>query len=198
LRSLLSLSRAIDSFNTFLGRWVSWLIVIAVIISAGNAIIRKVFDSSSNAYLELQWVLFSVVFLFCSPWTLLNNEHIKIDIVNQTLPLRVRSWIDMIGHLLFLVPFCVILIWTSIPFFLTSFQQNEQSFSAGGLPQWPAKSLIMIGMTLLLIQGISEIIKRAAIMQGLLPDPNASALSSHEQIAVDAERLVQNISTDNK
>ncbi|MBY0382518.1 MAG: TRAP transporter small permease subunit [Xanthobacteraceae bacterium] len=198
MRSLLSLSRAIDAFNTFLGRWVSWLIVVAVIISAGNAVIRKVFDSSSNSYLELQWVLFSVVFLFCSPWTLLNHEHIKIDIVNQALPLRVRGWIDMIGHLLFLVPFCVILIWTSVPFFLVSFAQNEQSFSAGGLPQWPAKSLIMIGMALLLVQAVSEIIKRAAVMKGLLPDPNVSALSAHEQIAVEAERIVKNISTDNK
>ena len=105
LQSLLKLSRAIDAFTTFVGRWVSWLIVIAVIISATNAVIRKVFDVSSNAYLELQWVLFSAVFLLCAPWTLLNGEHIKIDIINHGLPLKVRSWIDMIGHVFFLVPF---------------------------------------------------------------------------------------------
>jgi TRAP-type mannitol/chloroaromatic compound transport system permease small subunit len=161
-----------------------------------NATVRKIFDVSSNSYLELQWVLFSVVFLMCSPWTLLNNEHIKIDIINHLFPLKVRSWIDMIGHVFFLVPFCVILIWTSIPFFLVSYQQNEQSFNANGLPQWPAKSLIMIGMALLLVQAISEIIKRAAIMKGLLPDPNTLALSAQEIAAMEATRLVDAISTE--
>ncbi len=138
LQSLLKVSRAIDAFNTFVGRWLSWLIVVAVLISAVNAVVRKVFDLSSNAFLELQWVLFSVVFLLCAPWTLLKGEHIRIDIINHLLPLKVRSWIDMIGHIFFLIPFCLILIWTSIPFFIVSYQQNEQSFSAGGLPQWPA------------------------------------------------------------
>jgi TRAP-type mannitol/chloroaromatic compound transport system permease small subunit len=196
LQALLKLSRGIDTFMTWVGRWISWLILIAVIISSVNATVRKIFDVSSNAYLELQWVLFSVVFLMCSPWTLLNNEHIKIDIINHLFPLKVRSWIDMIGHVLFLVPFCVILIWTSIPFFLVSYQQNEQSFNANGLPQWPAKSLIMIGMTLLLIQAVSEIIKRAAVMKGLLPDPNKLALSAQEIAAMEASRLVESISTE--
>ena len=193
MQSLLKLSRAIDAFTTFVGRWVSWLIVLAVLISAANAVIRKVFDISSNAYLELQWVLFSIVFLLCSPWTLLKGEHIKIDIINHSLPLKVRSWIDMIGHVFFLVPFCVILIWTSVPFFLASFNQNEQSCSAGGLPQWPAKGLIMIGLALLLVQAVSEIIKRAAVMQGLLPDPNAHALSAHEIAELEALKLAQAI-----
>jgi TRAP-type mannitol/chloroaromatic compound transport system permease small subunit len=196
LQALLKLSRGIDTFMTWIGRWISWLIVIAVIISSVNATVRKIFDVSSNSYLELQWVLFSVVFLMCSPWTLLNNEHIKIDIINHLFPLKVRSWIDMIGHVFFLVPFCVILIWTSIPFFLVSYQQNEQSFNANGLPQWPAKSLIMIGMALLLVQAISEIIKRAAIMKGLLPDPNTLALSAQEIAAMEATRLVDAISTE--
>ena len=196
MQSLLKVSRGIDAFNTFVGRWMSWLIVLAVIISSVNAVVRKVFDVSSNSFLELQWVLFSVVFLLCAPWTLLKGEHIRIDIINHLLPLRVRGWIDMIGHVFFLVPFCVILIWTSIPFFLVSYHQNEQSFSAGGLPQWPAKGLIMIGLALLLIQAISEIIKRAAIMQGLLPDPNAEALSAHEMAELEAVRLAQAITTD--
>jgi TRAP-type mannitol/chloroaromatic compound transport system permease small subunit len=196
LQALLKLSRGIDTFMTWIGRWISWLILIAVIISSVNATVRKIFDVSSNSYLELQWVLFSVVFLMCSPWTLLNNEHIKIDIINHLFPLKVRSWIDMIGHVFFLVPLCVILIWTSIPFFLVSYQQNEQSFNANGLPQWPAKSLIMIGMALLLVQAISEIIKRAAIMKGLLPDPNTLALSAQEIAAMEATRLVDAISTE--
>ena len=119
-------------------------VVVAVLVSAANAIIRKAFDVSSNSFLELQWVLFSVVFLLCSPWTLLNNEHIRIDIINHSLPLKLRGWIDMIGHVFFLMPFSIIMLWWSIPFFLVSYHQNEQSFSAGGLPQWPAKALIMI------------------------------------------------------
>lgn len=196
MQALLKLSRGIDAFNTLVGRWVSWLIVLAVIISSVNAVVRKLFDVSSNAYLELQWVLFSVVFLLCAPWTLLNGEHIKIDIINHNLPLRVRSRIDMMGHLFFLVPFCIIILWTSIPFFVNSFNQNEQSFSAGGLPQWPAKSLIMIGFTLLLIQAVSEIIKRAAIMRGLLPDPNAHALTAHEIAEQEALKLAQAIKTE--
>ena len=196
MQTLLKLSRGIDSFTTVIGRWLSWLIVIAVIISSANATIRKIFDVSSNAYLELQWVLFGVVFLLCSPWALLNGDHIKIDIINHHLPLKVRSWIDLIGHVFFLVPFCVVLLWTSIPFFLVSYHQNEQSFSAGGLPQWPAKSLVVLGSALLLVQAASEIIKRLAVMQGLLPDPNKLALSAQEQAAAEAARLAEAISSE--
>jgi TRAP-type mannitol/chloroaromatic compound transport system permease small subunit len=193
LQTLLALSRKIDAFNSIVGRWLSWLVVLAVIISAGNAIIRKVLDTSSNSFLELQWVLFSIVFLLCSPWTLLNNEHIRIDIINHALPLKLRGWIDMIGHLFFLMPFAIILLWWSIPFFTVSWHQNEQSFSAGGLPQWPAKSLIMIACVLLIVQGVSEIIKRAAMMAGVIPDSNASAESSHSAAELEAERLVMQI-----
>lgn len=189
MQSLLILSRGIDAFNVRLGRWLSWVIVIAVLISSGNAIVRKLFDQSSNAFLELQWVLFSIVFLLCSPWTLISNEHIRIDIINHSLPLKVRGWIDMIGHVFFLVPFLIVLLVTSTPFFLTSYRQNEQSFSAGGLPQWPAKSLIMIGCVLLLVQAVSEIIKRAAMMKGIIPDSNVNALSAHELAELEAERL---------
>jgi TRAP-type mannitol/chloroaromatic compound transport system permease small subunit len=196
VQPLLKVSRSIDDAMTFIGRWMSWLIVVAVVVSAANAIIRKVFDMSSNSLLELQWVLFSVVFMLCSPWTLLKGEHIKIDIINQNLPLKVRSWIDLLGHLLFLMPFCIILIWTSIPFFLVSWRQNEQSFSAGGLPQWPAKSLIMIGIALMFVQGISEIIKRVAVMRGELPDPNVNSLSAHEIAELEAVKIAQAISTE--
>ncbi|MBN8980969.1 MAG: TRAP transporter small permease subunit [Rhizobiales bacterium] len=198
MQALLGLSRAIDAFTAFVGRYVSWLIVLAVFISAINAVVRKVFDMSSNAYLELQWVLFSAVFLLCAPWTLLQGEHIKIDIINHTLPLKVRSWIDMLGHIFFLLPFCIIMLYMSVPFFLTSYHQNEQSFSAGGLPQWPAKSLIMIGFTLLIVQAVSEIIKRAAVMKGLLPDPNKGALSAHEIAEMEALKLAQAITTEDK
>jgi TRAP-type mannitol/chloroaromatic compound transport system permease small subunit len=125
-------------------------------------------------------VLFSIVFLLCSPWTLLSNEHIRIDIVNQLLPTRVRNIIDVIGHAFFLLPLTIVMIITGVPFFLVSYGQNEQSLNAGGLPQWPSKALIMIAFTMLFIQGISELIKRLAILRGLIPDPHASQKSSLE------------------
>ena len=146
MRELLFISQKIDAFNAWVGRWLSWLVVVVVLVSSINAVMRKVFDVSSNAYLELQWVLFSVIFLLCSPWTLLNGEHIRIDIVNHMLPLKVRGWIDLIGHVFFLLPFTLLLLYLSVPFFLSSLRLNEQSGNAGGLPQWPAKSLIMIAM----------------------------------------------------
>ena len=198
MRSLLALSRVIDAVNSVIGRWISWLILIAVVISATNAVVRKTLDVSSNLFLEMQWVLFSVVFLLCSPWTLLNNEHIRIDIINHALPLKLRSWIDMIGHVFFLLPFAVIMLWWSIPFFLNSWHQNEQSFSAGGLPQWPAKSLIMVACVLLIIQAISEIIKRAAMLMGRIPDSNASAAGSHHSAEIEAERLMATVITGDK
>jgi TRAP-type mannitol/chloroaromatic compound transport system permease small subunit len=170
---LLKVSRVIDAVNLRIGKVLSWLILIAVLVSAGNAVVRKAFDTSSNAWLELQWVLFSVVFLLCASWTLLANEHIRIDIVNNLFPQKLRNWIDVVGHLFFLLPLAVVMVITGIPFFLASARVNEQSFSAGGLPQWPAKSLIMIGFGLLALQGISELIKRVAVMRGLIADPHA-------------------------
>jgi TRAP-type mannitol/chloroaromatic compound transport system permease small subunit len=182
LRALLPLSRRIDAANAWLGRRLSWLILVAVFVSAANAIVRKLFDTSSNSWLELQWVLFSIVFLLCSPWTLLANEHIRIDIVNNLLPKQVRNAIDVVGHALFLLPLTIIMIWTGVPFFLRSFEINEQSGNAGGLPQWPTKSLVMIGFTLLLVQGLSELVKRLAISRELIPDPH-----DHQVHALEAE-----------
>jgi TRAP-type mannitol/chloroaromatic compound transport system permease small subunit len=198
LHVLLRVSALIDAFSERFGKLLSWLILVAVAVSSINAVVRKLFDMSSNSYLELQWVLFSIVFLFCSPWTLLRNEHIRIDIINHALPLKVRSWIDMIGHIFFLLPFTIIMLWTSIPFFLASFRIREQSFSAGGLPQWPAKSLIMFGMILLLLQAFSEIIKRAAAMTGAIPDPNAASLSMHEAAEAEAARLAAELAAERK
>lgn len=196
MQALLKLSRGIDAVNTRIGRWLAWLILVAVIVSSVNATVRKIFDVSSNAYLELQWVLFGIVFLLCSPWTLIDNEHIRIDIVNHSLPLKVRSWIDLIGHIFFLLPFTIIMMWDGVPFFLTSFEQNEQSLSAGGLPQWPTKSLIMIAAALLFIQAISEIIKRVAIMRGVIPDPNARTISAQEAAELEAARLAAEIANE--
>lgn len=190
LKTLLPLTRAIDAMNTWLGRRLAWLILAAVIVSAGNATIRKVFDTSSNSWLELQWVLFSVVFLLCSPWTLLANEHIRIDIVNQLLPKMLRNWIDTIGHAFFLLPWCVIMITTGIPFFFRSYEINEQSGNAGGLPQWPSKALVMMGFALLLVQGVSELIKRLAIMRDMIPDPHES---QKDTLEAEVEHIVEAI-----
>ena len=190
LQALLKLSRGIDAFTRWTGKRLAWLILVAVVISAANAIMRKTFDISSNSWLELQWVLFSVVFLLCSPWTLLDNEHIRIDIVSNALPKSVRNVIDVVGHTLFLMPLCIVMIITGGPFFMRSFEVNEQSGNAGGLPQWPAKSLVIIGFVFLLVQGISELIKRIAVMRGLIPDPHASQVHALE---AEVEHLVEAI-----
>ena len=188
--ALLRLSRVIDAINLRIGKLLSWAIVAAVLVSAVNATVRKLFDTSSNAWLELQWVLFSIVFLLCASWTLLANEHIRIDIVNTLLPRRVRNWIDVVGHAFFLLPLCILMIVTGLPFFLRSFEVREQSMNAGGLPQWPAKSLILIGFSLLLLQGISELIKRIAVMRGLIPDPYHTTGGVHAAAEAEAERLL--------
>jgi len=188
LNALLPLTRAIDRLNTWIGKHLAWLILAAVIVSSVNAVVRKVFDTSSNAWLELQWVLFSIVFLMCSPWTLLHNEHIRIDIVNNLLPKQLRNTIDVVGHALFLLPWCLIMVITSVPFFWRSWSIDEQSGNAGGLPQWPAKSLLMIGFALLLIQALSELTKRLAIMRNLIPDPHEGQKSSLE---TEAEEIIE-------
>lgn len=194
MHALLAVSRIIDSINLRLGKWVSWLIVIVVIISAANAVSRKLFGLSSNAFLEMQWIMFSVIFMVCSPWTLMSNEHIRIDIVNNMFSKRVRNWIDVFGHVAFLLPLTIVMIITGWPFFLASFRLNEQSFNAGGLPQWPAKSLVVIGFALLFFQGISELIKRIAVMRGEIPDPFEQTLHPAE---AEAERLLADIKPEN-
>jgi TRAP-type mannitol/chloroaromatic compound transport system permease small subunit len=188
LKAVLPAARIVDAVNSWIGKRLSWLILAAVAVSATNATVRKVFDTSSNSWLELQWVLFSIVFLLCSPWTLLDNEHIRIDIVNNLLPKRVRDTIDLVGHIFFLLPLTIIMIITGIPFFLSSYGVNEQSLNAGGLPQWPSKALIMIAFAMLFIQGLSEIVKRVAVMRGLIPDPHIKQVHG---IEAEVEQLVE-------
>jgi TRAP-type mannitol/chloroaromatic compound transport system permease small subunit len=186
---LIRLSRTIDRISLSIGKAASWLIVVAVAVSSVNAIVRKVFDISSNAWLELQWVLFSAVFLLCAAWALLANEHIRIDILSAYYSKRVRNLIELLGHAVFLLPLCAIMLVTSLPFFLASVRINEQSASAGGLPQWPAKSLVFIGFALLCVQGVSELIKRVAIMRGDLPDPSVVVGQAHATAAADAVNM---------
>lgn len=166
MKQFLALSRLIDRVSGWVGRSVAWLIVAAAIISAGNAVVRKAFDWSANSLLEVQWWLFALVFLLAAPWTLAVNEHIRIDIINSRLSSAKRNWIEIIGHSLFLLPMAAMIVYTSAIFFSTSFAQGEQSPNAGGLPLWPIKALIPVAFALLLAQGISELIKRIAIMRG--------------------------------
>jgi TRAP-type mannitol/chloroaromatic compound transport system permease small subunit len=175
MKRLLALSRTIDRVNESIGKWIAWLVVAAALVSAGNAVIRKLFDSSSNAWLELQWWLFGMVFLLCAPWTLCSNEHVRIDIVNSQFPRALKNGVEVIGHMFFLLPMCLVMLYAGIPFFITSWLQNEQSPNAGGLPLYPPKFLIPLGFALLLMQGISELIKRFAIMGGHLEDTTSGA-----------------------
>jgi TRAP-type mannitol/chloroaromatic compound transport system permease small subunit len=190
LQSLLRLSRIIDTINFRIGKWLAWGVLAAVVISAANAIVRKVFDTSSNSWLELQWYIFAAVFLLCAAWTLMLNEHIRIDIVNNMLPKRERNWIDLLGHVFFLLPFTVVMMITGWPFFWASYRIGEQSSNAGGLAQWPAKLLVPLAFTLLFFQAISEIIKRLAVIRGLIPDPYAEV---HHPAEVEVKELIEAI-----
>ncbi|MCC6468775.1 MAG: TRAP transporter small permease subunit [Alphaproteobacteria bacterium] len=179
MQILLQVSRAIDATNTFVGRMVYWLVLVTVLISAGNAVIRYGLNMSSNAWLEVQWYLFSAIFLLCAGYTLLNNEHIRIDIVNSHLPKRTRDWIDICGHVFFLLPLCAVMLIEGWPYFWLALKSGEMSGNAGGLIRWPVKGLIVLGFVLLLLQGLSELIKRIAILRGLIPDPHAAKSGPH-------------------
>ncbi|WP_018631898.1 TRAP transporter small permease subunit [Neomegalonema perideroedes] len=178
----LALSRAIDAVNGWIGRKAAWLLLAATAISAANAIIRKTLNTSSNVWLDAQWMLFSAVFLLCASWTLRDNEHVRIDVLSNRFSKRTRDWIDVIGHAFVLIPFCLIMIWTSVPFAQASIATNEQSFAAGGLPQWPIKLLMPIAFFMLLLQAISELIKRIAIISGRMEDPVLAADAAEAEV----------------
>src|SRR4051794_16184047 len=171
LRPLLALSSAIDRLNASVGKAVSWLILAAVLVSAGNAVMRKLFSLSSNAWLELQWYLFSAVFMLAAGYTLLRNEHVRIDIITGRLTPRAQAWIDILGTVFFLLPMTIMLTVMSWPYFVRAYQFNEISGSAGGLTLWPARILLPVGFLLLSLQGVSELIKRIAFLAGAGPDP---------------------------
>jgi len=168
---LLSVSRFIDAVNDRVGRLSYWLILAAVLISAGNAVVRYALNRSSNAWLEVQWYLFSAVFLFCAGYALLHNQHVRIDVVSGHLSRRAQAWIDVAGTLLFLLPMATVIMWLSWPVFVDAWQSNEISTNAGGLIVWPARLMVPVGFFLLVAQGISELIKRLAFLRGLIPDP---------------------------
>ena len=190
MKALLALSRAIDAVTERVGRLVYWLVLIVVLISAANATVRKAFDYSSNAYLEVQWYLFSVIFLFGAGYTLLRNEHVRIDIIQGRLSPRAQNWIDVFGIVFFLMPMSLIIMRLSWPLFVDSLERHEVSTNAGGLIIWPARLIIPIGFALLIIQGVSELIKRVAFLRGLIPDPleKRHEVSAEEELAREIAR----------
>jgi TRAP-type mannitol/chloroaromatic compound transport system permease small subunit len=171
MRLLLRLSHLIDAFNERVGRLLIWLILAAVLISAGNAIVRKTVSFSSNAFLEAQWYLYSAVFLLGAGYAFLRNVHVRIDVVSARLPARTRSWIDVAGIVAFLLPMCALLLYLSWPLFYRAWESGEMSQSAGGLIRWPVWLMMPLGMALLLAQALSELIKRIAFLRGLIADP---------------------------
>jgi TRAP-type mannitol/chloroaromatic compound transport system permease small subunit len=185
MQGLLRLSGAIDWLNEKVGRSVIWLVLIAVLISAGNAIIRKVFDMSSNAWLEVQWYLFSAIFLLAAGYTLMRNEHVRIDVLVHRLPKRGQIWVDILGLVFFLAPFVLVMIYLSWPVFMRAYVSGEMSENAGGLIRWPVYLLVPIGFSLLALQGVSELIKRFAFLKGLIDDPTHKKVekSAEEELA---------------
>jgi TRAP-type mannitol/chloroaromatic compound transport system permease small subunit len=155
-----------------IGHTFYWLILATVLISAANAVVRKTFNYSSNSLLEIQWYLFSTIFLFCAGYTLLRNEHVRIDVVAGRLSKRAQAWIDIVGTVFFLTPMAFLLMWLAWPVFMDAYERHEISTNAGGLIIWPARLLIPIGFFLLLLQALSELIKRIAFLRGLIPDPS--------------------------
>ena len=172
MSNLLQLSRWIDKLSEFVGRWVAWLVLAAVLISAGNAITRKAFNLSSNAFLEIQWYLFAAVFLLASGYTLMRQEHVKIDVLSGRFSKRTQIWIEIVGICVFLFPFIFMIVKLAMPLVIGAFVSKEMSSNAGGLIRWPVFALLPVGMLLLGLQGISELIKRVAFLKGLVPDPS--------------------------
>ncbi len=168
---LLSLSKRIDAFSEWMGRWVAWLVLFAVLISAANASMRKAFNMSSNGFLEIQWYLFAAVFLLASGYTLLRQEHVKIDVISGRFSKRTQIWIDIIGICVFLLPFTFMITKLALPLVINAYATQEVSSNAGGLIRWPVFALLPLGMLVLAIQAVSELIKRIAFLQGLVPDP---------------------------
>jgi TRAP-type mannitol/chloroaromatic compound transport system permease small subunit len=193
MQALLKLSRAVDWLNSLVGRYVIWLILASTVISAVNAVVRKAFNMSSNAYLEVQWYLFAAAFLLASAYTLLNGEHVKIDVIYSRWSKRTQIWIDVLGFIFFLLPFCTAVLWFGVPFFLQGYRSNELSPSAGGLILWPVYAMMPLGFFLLMLQGISELIKRIAFLQGLIPDPTLKKIekTAEEELAEAIQKLAE-------
>lgn len=185
MQGLMKLSRAIDWLNVQVGKYAIWIILASTAISTINAIVRKVFNTSSNAYLEVQWYLFAAAFLLAAGYTLLNHEHVRIDVLSGRLSKRAQVWIDVFGFTVFLVPVCLVVLRFAVPFALQGYASGEMSSNAGGLVRWPVYFLMPLGFALLLLQGISELIKRIAYLQGRIDDPTQKPVekTAEEELA---------------
>lgn len=193
MHALLKFSRLVDWLNSFVGKYVIWLILASAVISAVNAVVRKAFNVSSNAFLEVQWYLFAATFLLMAAYTLLNGEHVKIDVIYSHWSKRTQMWIDVFGFTFFLLPFCAAILWFSVPFFLQGYNSGEVSSNAGGLIRWPVYAMMPLGFGLLFLQGVSELIKRLAFLQGLIEDPThkTAAKTAEEELAEAIQKLAE-------
>jgi TRAP-type mannitol/chloroaromatic compound transport system permease small subunit len=193
MQALLKFSKTVDWLNTQIGKYVIWLILASTVISGVNAAVRKSLNISSNAYLEVQWYLFAAAFLLAAGYTLLNGEHVKIDVISSRLSKRGQIWIDVIGFTLFLTPVCLAILWYGTPFFLQGFRSGEMSSNAGGLIRWPVYLMMPLGFGLLLLQGFSELIKRVAFLKGLIEDPTAKKIekTAEEELAESIRSLAE-------
>lgn len=185
MKFFLAVSRAIDALNTRIGGTVLWLTLLVVLVSAGNAVVRKVFHTSSNAWLELQWYLFGAIFLLASGYTFLRNEHVRVDVLSTRLSPRTQVYIEIFGIVFFIFPAAGLIFWLSIPYFYESFRLHELSSNTGGLIRWPAKLLIPIGFALLILSGVSRLIKCVAYLKGIGRNPMLPerTISAEEELA---------------
>ena len=197
MQALLGLARGIDRVNGVIGKSVMWLILLAVLVSSGNAIVRKLFNWSSNSLLEMQWYLFGAAFMGAAAYTLQQNEHIRIDIFYGTRTRRTQHWIDLLGHIFFTLPFVVLMTWMLIPYTMQAYRIGQISTNAGGLLIWPARAILAAGFALLIAQIIAEIIKKIAVMQGLIEDPHPF-VSAHEAAELEGETLAKAVSGEEK
>lgn len=186
MNALLKLSQLIDSITEFVGKSIIWVVLVVTLISCGNAVMRYTINYSSNAFLEIQWYLFAVIFLFGAGYTLKKNEHVRIDLIAGKFSKRGQAWIDIFGIIFFLMPMAIAIMWMSWPIFLLALKTNEMSSNAGGLTLWPARLMVPVGFFLLVMQGVSELIKRVGFLQGLCPDPTEKphTLTPEEELAL--------------
>lgn len=192
MQALLALTRGIDRVNAFIGKAVIWLILLAVLVSAGNAVSRKLFDLSSNAWLELQWYLFGAAFMGAAAYTLQQNEHIRIDVFYASRSRKTQHWIDLLGHIFFLLPFAVLMAWLLWPYTFQAFYSGQVSTNAGGLIIWPARAILLVGFIMLVLQALAEIVKKIAVMQGLIEDPHPF-VSAQDHALHEVEELVAEV-----
>ena len=194
MQALLKLSRGIDWLSTQIGKYVVWLILASTLISGLNALSRKLFNLSSNAFLEVQWYLFAASFLIAAGYTLLQGEHVKVDVITSRFSKRTQIWIDVVGFTTFLTPMCLAILWYGIPFFVRGFESGEMSNNAGGLIRWPVYAMMPLGFALLLLQGWSELIKRIAFLMGLIEDPTlkkGDEKTAEQELAESIRRLAE-------